>query len=142
MIPLVRICRSHALLALMTDPEDRRGPANHHPGILAPRTRESKVAHRHVDPCLTFPRTNGQAISRRQFTLTSVPGSYTTGGCQPICIIREGHSPRTHARCVNCELARVCCAIAQRGRIYTYGIVQGPPWREASSEKLDSIVPS
>lgn len=47
----------------------------------------------------------------------------------------------THARCVNCELARYAAPSRGVGG-YTYGIVQGPPWREASSEKLDSIVPS
>lgn len=47
----------------------------------------------------------------------------------------------THARCVNCELGRYATPSRGVGG-YTYGgIVQGP-WREASSEKLDSIVPS
>lgn len=42
---------------------------------------------------------------------------------------------------MNCELARYAAPSRGVGG-YTYGIVQGPPWREASSEKLDSIVPS
>lgn len=48
MIPLVRICRSHARVALMTDPEDRRGPANHYSGILARPRSELTVAARNA----------------------------------------------------------------------------------------------
>lgn len=137
MIPLVRICRSHALPALMTDPEDRRGPANHHPGILASRNPRLHSVTQTLDVSQDE-RPAGYIASLVYPYL--VAGSHT----RPVAATNL-HNSRgtlsTHARCVNCELGRYATPSRGVGG-YTYGgIVQGP-WREASSEKLDSIVPS
>lgn len=45
MIPSARICRSHAWPVLMTDPKDRRGPANHYLGILGSPEATLPVEH-------------------------------------------------------------------------------------------------
>lgn len=126
MIPSVRICRSHALPVLMTDPEDRRGPANHHPGILASRTWNPRLR--------TVTQNVGRFARRtarlcRQFTLSSqCPQDHI----RPVAATNLHNSRGTLCartpHCVNCELAR-------RHRLVwadTYGIVQGPWCSKAS----------